>query len=328
MTDIPIIDLVGRDHGITDQNTADQDIAQIIDQACGDIGFLVIRNHGVPEDIIQDCWQQSLAFFDLPLAERMKVALPHPGYPYGYGPMANETLSKSLGEDSPPDLKEGFAVGPLQVPNRPLDDKEAAFIHAPNLWPENPAGLRPAFEAYVQEMDALAQRLMRLFALALNLPEVFFSGLINEAISACRANHYPALENPPAPGQLRAGAHSDYGSLTILLPHDTPGGLQVQTKSGNWIDAPVIPGTFIINIGDLMARWTNDRWVSTLHRVVTPPLDADAKSRRLSIAFFHQPNWNADITCLPTCLAQGEAPLYEPVKSGPYLMDKFTSTVM
>ncbi|MBT6387170.1 MAG: isopenicillin N synthase family oxygenase, partial [Alphaproteobacteria bacterium] len=269
-----------------------------------------------------------LAFFDLPLAERMKIALPHPGYPYGYAPLTSETLTKSLGEDSPPDLKEGFAAGPLKVPDRQLDDEEAGFVYAPNLWPENPSGLRPAFKAYVREMDALAQRLMRLFALALDLPRGFFTPMINEAISACRANHYPALENPPAAGQLRAGAHSDYGSLTILLPHDTPGGLQVQTRTGDWINAPVIPGTFIINIGDLMARWTNDRWVSTLHRVVTPPLEAGAQSRRLSIAFFHQPNWHADITCLPSCLAQSETPLYEPVKSGPYLMEKFTSTVM
>jgi isopenicillin N synthase-like dioxygenase len=323
VTQIPIIDLGGRGHV-----DADPLISQTIDQACRETGFLVISNHGVPDQVIHDCWQNCLDFFDLPLSERMKVALPRPGYPYGYGPMANETLSKSLGEDSPPDLKEGFAVGPLSSPDRALDPREAEFVYAPNLWPDNPVGLRAAYEVYVQEMDALAQRLMGLFALALDLPGDFFVPYINEPISACRANHYPAMDSPPAPGQLRAGAHSDYGSLTILLPHHTPGGLQVQTPSGDWIDAPVIPGTFIINIGDLMARWTNDRWVSTLHRVVTPPLDAGASARRLSIAFFHQPNWHANITCLPSCLAEGEMPLYGPVKSGPYLMEKFTSTVM
>ena len=323
MTHIPVIDLGGLDN-----SSADRGIAALIDTACQDIGFLVISNHGISEQIISDCWQQNLNFFDQPLSERMAVALPQPGYPYGYGPLSNETLSRSLGEESPPDLKEGFAVGPLHRPDRVLEEQEARFVYAPNLWPDNPSSLRPAFEAYVGAMDALARRLMRLFAIALDLPESFFEPMINEPISACRANHYPALENPPIEGQVRAGAHSDYGSLTILLPHDTPGGLQVQARSGEWIDAPVIPETFIINIGDLMARWTNDRWVSTLHRVVTPPLNAGASSRRMSIAFFHQPNWHADIVCLPTCLPPGDAPKYPPVKSGPYLMDKFTSTVM
>ena len=323
MQQIPVIDLGGHEPGDTGR-----DIPAEIDRACREIGFLVISNHGVPEEVISDYWQQCLDFFDLPLADRMTVALPQPGYPYGYGPLANETLSKSLGEESPPDLKEGFAVGPMTTPDRPLDEQEAEFVYAPNLWPEKPAGLRRACEAYVNEMDLLARRLMRLFALALKLDQGFFDADIDEPISACRANHYPALEHPPQPGQLRAGAHSDYGSLTILLPHDTPGGLQVRTADGDWIDAPVIPGTFIINVGDLMARWTNDRWVSTLHRVVTPPVDAGSSSRRLSIAFFHQPNWHAEITCIPTCLEDGEKPKYPPVKSGPYLMDKFRSTVM
>jgi isopenicillin N synthase-like dioxygenase len=320
---IPVIDIENGNSA-----DADSDLVATIDLACRETGFLVIENHGVPEHIINRCWLRSLEFFDLPLEERMKIALPRPGYPYGYGPMANETLAKSLGNESPPDLKEGFAIGPLEVPDRTLDPLEEAFVYAPNLWPEKPPGLRPAFEAYVREMDALAQRLMRLFALALDLPEGFFSPFINQPISACRANHYPALANAPEPGQLRAGAHSDYGSLTILLPQDTAGGLQVQTRSGSWIEAPVIPDTFIINIGDLMARWTNDRWISTKHRVVTPPLDADSTSRRMSIAFFHQPDWHALIECLPTCLSPGEQPKYEPVKSGPYLMDKFTSTVV
>ena len=132
---------------------------------------------------------------------------------------------------------------------------------------------------------------------------------------------------PPKPGQLRAGAHSDYGSLTILLPQTGSGGLQILSPSGRWVDVPPVPGAFIINIGDLMAQWTNDRWVSTLHRVINPDLVAGQSSRRQSFAFFHQPNWFAEIACIEECLPAGDKPKYQPVLSGPYLMGKFKSTV-
>ncbi|MEO1248358.1 MAG: 2OG-Fe(II) oxygenase family protein [Pseudomonadota bacterium] len=131
-----------------------------------------------------------------------------------------------------------------------------------------------------------------------------------------RALNYPATDGQPQAGQQRAGAHSDYGSLTILLPQPGSRGLQIQSPSGGWIDAPAEPGCFVINIGDLMARWTADRWVSTLHRVIAAP----NQPRRQSLAFFHQPNWDAEIR--PLDGSDG----YEPVLSGPYLMAKFQST--
>jgi isopenicillin N synthase-like dioxygenase len=165
---------------------------------------------------------------------------------------------------------------------------------------------------------------MRVFAAALDLPEDFFEKSIDSPVSALRALNYPATSVPPMPGQLRAGAHTDYGSLTILLPQEGSRGLQIHTPKGEWHDVPPVPGAFVINIGDLMARWTNDRWVSTLHRVV----NADGSAaRRQSLAFFHQPNWHAEIACLESCLAPGAEPLYEPVLSGPYLMSKFKATV-
>jgi isopenicillin N synthase-like dioxygenase len=168
---------------------------------------------------------------------------------------------------------------------------------------------------------------MRVFAIALNLPEAYFEGVIDDPISAMRALNYPHQATPPKPGQLRAGAHSDYGSLTILLAERAAGGLEIFTPGGEWSAVPIIPKAFIINIGDLMARWTNDHWVSTLHRVVNPPPDPSGSTRRQSFAFFHQPNWDAEISCIPTCLAAGESAKYPPVKSGEYLMGKFHSTV-
>jgi isopenicillin N synthase-like dioxygenase len=137
-----------------------------------------------------------------------------------------------------------------------------------------------------------------------------------------RLNYYPAQSGPPRPGQLRAGAHTDYGGLTILSGEDVPGGLQVRTRDGRWVDVPTSPTTFVVNIGDLLMRWTNDRWLSNLHRVVNPPLDEAARRHRLSIAFFNHPNYDALIACLPT---QGAA-RHAPVLSGDYRDVKYAKT--
>jgi len=169
---------------------------------------------------------------------------------------------------------------------------------------------------------------MRVFALALDLPEHYFDSAIDDPISAMRMLNYPHTNVPPEPGQLRAGAHSDYGSLTILLADAAPGGLEIRSPEGKWVAVPNLPGAFIVNIGDLMALWTNDRWVSTLHRVVNPSADSSGSTRRQSFAFFHQPNWSAEISCIPTCLAAGERPKYAPARSGEYLMNKFRGTTV
>jgi isopenicillin N synthase-like dioxygenase len=171
-------------------------------------------------------------------------------------------------------------------------------------------------------MGALADTVMRIFAVALGKPEGFFDDKIDHHISRLRVRNYPAQPTPPAPGQIRAGAHSDYGSLTLLATEDKPGGLQVCNAQGAWVDVPIVPGTFIVNIGDLMARWTNDTWVSTLHRVVNPPPDADGDTRRLSLVFFHNPNHDAEIASLvPDCPAR-----YPPTTSGAHLRRLFTAT--
>jgi isopenicillin N synthase-like dioxygenase len=225
------------------------------------------------------------------------------------------------------DLNESFMVGPVDPVDPAYATAPAAGQHfAANLWPEQPASLQPVFTRYYRAMSALAQVLMRLFALGLDLEEIFFDSKIDRHISRLRIRNYPAQFTKPLPGQLRAGAHSDYGSLTILATEDKPGGLQVRNAVGEWVDVPVIPGCFVVNLGDLMARWTNDAWMSTLHRVVNPPDDAGAESRRLSLVFFHNPNYDADVTCIPTCLKPGEAPKYPPTTSGEHLRRLFLAT--
>ncbi len=323
--EFPVFDLETFESADAAQQLA---LAAQVDEICRATGFLAISDHGVDKTVIDGIWAATRAFFDLDTETKDRVRAPYPGYPYGYLGPGSEALAKSKNVDTPPDLKESFNGGPLSTPPG-LDDEEAlSFCYAKTIWPQRPGDFRNAWEAYYREMEDLAARIMRVFALALDLPADYFASYIDQPISALRALNYPHQEGDIAkPGQLRAGAHSDYGSLTILLPEPETAGLQIFSPSGKWTDVPPIKDAFVINIGDLMARWTNDRWVSTLHRVVNPTGASAASNRRQSLAFFHQPNWFAKISCLESCLNAGEAPKYDAVLSGPYLMDKFRSTV-
>ena len=298
-----------------------------IDAACRTIGFFAIVNHGVPAEIADAAWVDATAFFDRPLDEKMAVAFPEPGYPYGYSPVAFETLAASLGAGGLPDLKESLAVGPDCLGPAParIDHPDERWIRSPSRWPARPATLQHSWTQYFRTMSDLSARLLAVMAMALRLPADHFEPLIDRHTSAMRALRYPALATAPAPGQLRAGAHTDYGTLTILRT-DAVSGLQIRTGE-QWLDVPPVPAGFVVNLGDSMAQWTNDRWRSTLHRVVVPGGAEGRAPARQSFAFFHMANWDAVIECLPTCLAPGEVPRHAPVLAGPWLMDKFTSTV-
>jgi isopenicillin N synthase-like dioxygenase len=201
-------------------------------------------------------------------------------------------------------------------------DEEWAW--QPNLWPAPLPEFRSAWSEYFRAQLDLGTRLMRMFALGLGLPSDYFDASIDRSPSSLRAIRYPAREVAPEDGQLRAGAHTDYGTLTILK-QDRVGGLQVMTQNDEWAAVEAIEGAFVINIGDLMARWTNGRWRSTLHRVVDPmPDPTGVIPCRHSMPFFHNANWDAQVTALPTCVPEGERPKYDPVLAGPHLQSKFT----
>ena len=305
------------------------DAAGEIGEACRSVGFFQVVGHGVPDEVIDTAWAQARQFFDLPLASRMAAARRHPDDAYGYLPMGFEALERSRGTNdvaavAPADLKETFNVGPFQTARHALDDPGAMWAFAPSVWPPALPSLQPAFAAYAAAMDAIATRLMRAFAVALDLHEHFFDEFIDDAPGALRALNYPDTgAAQPAAGQLRAGAHTDYGTRTILRQDDAPGGLQVlDPRTDRWTPVPATEGALVVNLGDLMQRWTNDRWRSTLHRVVTPDTGS-GPSRRQSMAFFHNANFHARIECLPTCVDLGEEPRHEPVVAGPHLMAKF-----
>lgn len=324
MRDFPVVDISKFEDA---RPEARKVLALEVDQICRRTGFLAVVEHGVPEEVVERAWKATRRFFDLPFEKKLEVKMPYPGYPYGYAPLQAEALAKSLGEETPPDLKETFSIGPLVEKSLEPKDPHADFRYARNQWPKEPTEFREAWTEYYRALSDLAARIMKIFAAALDLREDFFEEAINDPLSAMRGLNYPHPVAPPKAGQLRAGAHSDYGSLTILLSEPAPGGLEIFSPEKKWVPVPSVAGAFVVNIGDLMARWTNDRWVSTLHRVINPPADASGSTRRQSIAFFHQPNWDAEIRCIPTCLGPGEKPKYAPVKSGEHLMEKFHSTV-
>ncbi len=299
--------------------------ADEIARAGESVGFFQIVGHDVDPGVIERAWSEARRFFDLPLAERMAAAQRTAADAYGYLPFEFEALERSLGADHGlADLKQTFNVGP-----RPSDKADrlvpvAAWAFGDTPWPQTLPTLEPALRAYFDAMDTLARRLLTLIATSLSLPADFFEPFVDRAPGALRALDYPDLAGrAPAPGQLRAGPHTDYGTLTVLRQDDAPGGLEVLDPSTNrWTVVPAMPDAFVVNLGDLMQRWTNDRWRSTLHRVVVPAPDT-GPSRRQSMAFFHNANVDARIEVIATCVPPGETPKHQPVIAGPHLMHKF-----
>ena len=319
---VPVIDLAPARRGGRAERLA---VARAIDAACRDIGFFAITGHGVPDRLVHDLRRVAHGFFELPRDEKLAARHPVAGTNRGYHPVGGEALSQANDAAAPPDLKEFFHVGPVDAGDDPYYTSAEGRRHfEPNIWPRRPAEFERAATEYYRAMSGLVVFLMRLAALALDVDERFFDDKVDRSIGTMRLNYYPAPAAPPRPGQLRAGAHTDYGGFTILSGEDVPGGLQVRTRAGEWVNVPTEPTTFVVNIGDLLMRWTNDRWLSNLHRVVNPPEAPGAARARLSIAFFNHPNYDALIECLPS---QGPA-RHAPVRSGEYRDLKYAKTLL
>ena len=321
MSVVPVVDLTpAREGGLAGRRR----VARAIDEACREIGFFAITGHGVPEPLVEDLRRVAHEFFARPMAEKLALRHPVPGTNRGYHPVGGEALSEANDAAAPPDLKEFFHVGPVDVGDDAYYTSAEGRAHfEPNIWPAQPADFERAATVYYRTMHRLIRDLMRLAALALDVDEEFFDDKVDRSIGTMRLNYYPAQAEAPRPGQHRASAHTDYGGFTILSGEDVPGGLQVRTRSGAWIDVPTTPTSFVVNIGDLLMRWTNDRWLSNLHRVVNPPTDGPSRAR-LSIAFFNHPNYDAVIECLPS---QGP-PRHAPVRSGEYRDEKYAKTLV
>ncbi len=300
------------------------DVARQIDDACRSVGFLVVTGHGIDRTFIEQVRAVTMEYFGLSAKQKLAYKMPPDRY-RGYTSPGTESLAASYGQESPPDLKESFSIGPVDVPDDEYHSWErAGAFFAPNQWPAEVPAMRELWTSYYAEMELLATRLMRLFALALGLDEHFFDPKVDKHITNMSAIHYPPLAEAPKPGQLRGGAHTDFGSLTIVQRDKAPGGLQV-LMDGTWVSAPYVEDSFVINIGDLMAEWTNDRWVSTIHQVGLPDRVEDAMSDRLSLIFFHQPNYDAAIEVISSCCSDENPAKYEPTTSGAHIARKIAA---
>ncbi len=319
MDSIPSIDIAPFRTGSASDKRA---VADRVAAACRDIGFLVISGHGIARDTLEQTFARSFAFFDQPVEAKASWRPTGAAKQRGYHGIATRSLAATLGQQTPLDLRETVFLGPIDDHSAHFARlPEAATAYAPNIVPDQPAGTAEAFTGIYRAYERLSLDLLRVFAVALDLPEEHFTPLMGRHFSILGVHHYPTLATPPEPGQLRAGAHTDFGAMTILAMTEGRGGLEAQTPDGRWLPLLPKPGELVVNLGDMMQRWTNDRWVSTMHRVVVPEI-GDTGSRRLSIGYFVHPDFDADIRCIPTCLAPGETPKYKPITAGEHIRMK------
>jgi isopenicillin N synthase-like dioxygenase len=317
---IPTIDLAPFRGGDREAKRA---VADAVAAACREVGFLVVSGHRIPPATFEAVFDRYRAFTDLPAQAKQRWHPRGPARQRGYHAVETRGLGGTLGPDAPPDLRESIFLGPVADHRAHYAHlPEAATAYAPNILPDVPAGLAEALIEIYRAYEQLAQELLAVFAVALDLPEDHFAPLIDRHFSILGAHHYPPLERPPAPGQLRCGAHTDFGALTILAMTQGRGGLEARMPDGGWVSVQPGPGELVVNLGDMMERWTNERWISTLHRVAIPPALADAASRRMAVGYFMHPNFDAEVCCIPSCLEPGATPRHPPITAGEHIRRK------
>ncbi|KAI8808724.1 hypothetical protein BJ742DRAFT_258635 [Cladochytrium replicatum] len=321
MLAIPVIDF-GR--FIAGGEEGRRAVGEQIIRGYNQVGFLYLKNHGINEELLARVFEQSKAFFALPYEKKMESKYISPEANRGYSPPGSEKLGQSLDKneieklrETSEDLKESIEIGFDQHPVWK------------NPWPQHNPNFKSVMNEFFNECDALQLTIMSALATGLGLHRDFFRPLCDGKDNNLRLLHYPPVKSQfmHQPGQKRANEHTDYGSITLLFQDDT-GGLEVQLPSGEFIPAPPIEGTVIINAGDLLERWTNNKIKSTMHRVVSPsvPSTDGQYSARYSVVYFCSPNYDALIDVLDICLAEGETKKFPPILSGDYLVQRLSAT--
>jgi isopenicillin N synthase-like dioxygenase len=309
--EIPVVDIAPL---LAGDVAGEHAVAQQIGEACRGIGFFYIVGHGVTTTDLKVVFGKAAEFFNSPSSFKARSAFVGAGGNRGYIKLGGEALDPS----QPADVKEAFNIGLELAPDDPDLVAKKPF-RAANLWPALP-GFRAIMLAYFAQMWELGRTLHRAFALDLGINPSYFDDKFRKPMATLRLLHYPPMDKPLDEGQLGAGEHTDYGNVTLLAT-DSSGGLMVRDRAGHWLDAPVIPGAYVCNIGDCLMRWTNDIYVSTPHKVVTPP-----GKDRYSIAFFLDPDPDAPVACLPTCTDETRPARYAPVSGADFLRSRLEPT--
>eukprot|EP00884_Botryococcus_braunii_P017663 jgi/Botrbrau1/4580/Bobra.60_2s0066.1 len=296
LEEVPVVDLSG----------AQDDIIRAIRLATQQFGFMYVENHGVSPELLHQQSEQFKAFFNLPAQEKNKLA--KAGDPWrGYTATGVQTLHPET--QSQPDTKEAlkFASQPSSI-----------SFQDNNVWPpeELLPGFRDTITRYFKDTSAVGLRLMKLIAVAMDLDEHFFQPFFTDPILVLRGHYYAPVRSDPSQGVFAAGQHTDWGALTLLAV-DGEAGLEVELE-GRWLPVPPRSNAFIVNVGDLLQRWSNDVLRSALHRVVTT-----GERPRHSTALFLEPNANALVQCLPSCCSQERPARYPAVLTSDYLRAKY-----
>lgn len=317
---IPLIDLSTWFEGSeADRN----ELATEVDEALKWLGFLVVVNHKIESSVFADCRQACKTFFHYSSEEKSVVKTSGETY-RGWIGEGGESNAATYGIDTPPDLKETYAFGTID----PVDEQlrlKYPNSYAPNSWPAQPADFESVATRFWRAAKGLAEELLELMALALRLPGDTLTKECQATTGSGTFNWYwPYTKGSASEGQYRIGPHTDFGSLTILDRQPGVGGLQVKNDAGVWIDAPVVEGSLIVNTGDLLRQWTNDRWCSNEHRVL-PPSAETPDEELISLVFFHEPDADALIVPLSTCVSDENPARYAPVLSDDYLKAKYTA---
>jgi isopenicillin N synthase-like dioxygenase len=306
---LPIIDIGRMDSGSAAERKA---VGEAIRAACLDTGFFYAANHGVPQKLIDRTFAEAKRFFALPMDVKLAMDRAKSRANRGYEPFAGQTHTGGT-----PDRKEGVYFG-IERPE-PAGGV-AKFSQGPNQWPPGIPGFREAMEEYFAAMMVAGRRLWRALALSVELPEDYFADGLDDPIALLRLLHYPPQPANPDPGEKGCGEHTDFGAFTMLMQDDN-GGLQLYERQRGWVHARPIAGTYVVNLGDMIARWTNDRFKSTQHRVINV-----SGRDRYSIPFFFNVNADHVVECLPTCHDAADPPRYPPVVVSDYMTRRYRET--
>jgi isopenicillin N synthase-like dioxygenase len=297
-----------------------------LDAACRQAGFFQIVGHGIAPDVVESAMGNVKEFFRQPLEEKMRWMSSDHSIERGYSARGTEAFSYSMSVETPFDLVEAFTAGQDSFPADDPIFAAATHTHfAENIWPDRPPELRESVLTYYEQVEAVTHRVTRLLAEALDVDADFFERCTTHPMDSLRFNYYCATpdDSEPLPGQFGVGPHTDYGLITVMYADMDAWGLQVADAAGNWHDVLPLEGALIVNLGDLIAQWTNDRWRSSLHRV-QPMRSVDARTvERLSAPYFHSTNYDTLVECLPSCVSETKPPRYPSVIAGEQFDAKF-----